>query len=333
MTTQASSTPNRRPWVAPLITLALTAATLTIVQRLVHPPMLLAERYWSGAGWLQIGAIASYAAWLTTKLAEPRGSARWRRRLWLLFSIVFFAQLLLGLAGVEGLLMTGELHLPVPTMILAGPIYRGTGLFMPILLGATVLLIGPAWCSHLCYFGAWDELTCRQRRRPSPLPSRAWIGRLAIALAVVAAALGLRLAGASTTVAAASGLGFGILAVGVMLLWSRRTGVMTHCVVYCPIGLVANLVGKLSPFRIRIKSDCTLCGACGHVCRYDALSPADVQRGRPGLSCSLCGDCIGACPGGQLEYRFAGLAGPRVRTGFITLAASLHAVFLALARV
>ncbi|RLB61396.1 MAG: 4Fe-4S ferredoxin, partial [Deltaproteobacteria bacterium] len=289
--------------------------------------------YLAGAGWVQLLVIASYAAWLTTKLLEPKGSALWRRRVWLLFSVVFFAQLFLGLAGLEGLLMTGELHLPVPAVILAGPIYRGTGLFMPVLFTVTALLVGPAWCSHLCYFGAWDDLACRSRRRPQALPSKTWAVRLGITVAVVAVAVTLRLAGASTMGAAASGLAFGFVGVAVILLWSRRSGVMAHCVVYCPMGLVANLLGKLSPFRIRIKDDCTLCGACGQVCRYDALSKGDLQRQRPGLTCSLCGDCIGACPNGQLEYRFGGLRGTRARTLFIVLAASLHAVFLALARV
>jgi ferredoxin len=323
----------RRHPLPPLVAFALTAATLALVQRVVHPPMLLAERYLPGAGWIQILAVAIYAAWLTGKLLEPKGSARWRRRAWLLFSVVFFGQLFLGLAGIERLLMTGELHLPVPAVILAGPIYRGAGQFMPILFTITALLVGPAWCSHLCYFGAWDDLACRSRRRPKAMAGKARVVRIAILVAVVAIAGTLRFVGASTAVAAGSGLAFGIFGGLVMLAWSRRAGVMAHCVVYCPIGLVANLMGKLSPFRIRIKDDCTLCGACGQVCRYDALTKRDVTRQRPGLTCSLCGDCIGACPGQQLEYRFGWFKGPHVRTSFIVLAASLHSVFLALARV
>jgi hypothetical protein len=41
---------------------------------------------------------------------------------WTFFSVVFFAQLVLGLAGMPSMLMTGELHAPVPALILAGPV-------------------------------------------------------------------------------------------------------------------------------------------------------------------------------------------------------------------
>ncbi|HDJ22855.1 MAG TPA: 4Fe-4S binding protein [Candidatus Aminicenantes bacterium] len=66
-------------------------------------------------------------------------------------------------------LMTGKLHLPVPALILAGPIYRGTLSFMLILFLVTIVLVGPAWCSHLCYVGAWDDIACRRKRRLVPL--------------------------------------------------------------------------------------------------------------------------------------------------------------------
>jgi ferredoxin-type protein NapH len=45
-----------------------------------------------------------------------------------------------------------------PMMILGGPIYRGQLSVMTILFLSTVILTGPAWCSQLCYFGAFDNL-------------------------------------------------------------------------------------------------------------------------------------------------------------------------------
>ena len=98
----------------------------------------------------------------------------------------------------------------------------------------TLLLVGPAWCSQLCYLGAWDNLAAtaerRARKTPRWLPALRW----AILGAVVLAALGLRAAGVPGPVAAALGIAFGLGGVGVMLLLSRRKGVMVQCVGYCP---------------------------------------------------------------------------------------------------
>ena len=51
--------------------------------------------------------------------------------------------------------MTGKLHLPVPALIVAGPVYRGSVGFMLILFLCTILLVGPAWCSHLALHAAF----------------------------------------------------------------------------------------------------------------------------------------------------------------------------------
>ncbi|MHC5035002.1 MAG: 4Fe-4S binding protein, partial [Planctomycetota bacterium] len=149
----------------------LTFGLLAVVQIVVERPMLIAERFVPGAGWVESVVLAGYASWLIGMLYDPRNTAVWRRRLWTYFSVLFFAQLLLGLAGVERFLMSGKLHLPIPAMIVAGPLYRGSGFFMPILFTVTVLLVGPAWCSYLCYVGSWDLNAAVQRRRPMQLPS------------------------------------------------------------------------------------------------------------------------------------------------------------------
>jgi len=191
---------------------------------------------------------------------------------------VFFAQLALGLAGLGRFLMSGALHVPVPAVILAGPVYRGEGLFMPILFGAALLLVGPAWCSHLCYFGALDAAAADARRRPGALPGWARIARWAVIPAVAGAALGLRLAGARPAVAAGAGIAFGVAGLGAMIGWSRRRGLMGHCTWLCPMGALATTLGKMSPFRLRLADGCDGCGACAPACRYGALAPADLER-------------------------------------------------------
>lgn len=319
--------------VAPATAFVLTAAALTAVQLASPHPLLLAERFLPGAGWVEALLLSAWAALVARKLLDPRTAPRWRLRIWTLFSVVFFAQLLLGLAGADQFLMTGRLHLPIPALIVAGPIYRGEGLFMPILFLATVLLVGPAWCSHLCYMGAWDGLAASHRKRPLPAgPHRRRI-QLAVAALVVVVAAALRLAGADRGIATAFAAAFGVAGVGVMLLWSRRQGRMVHCTTWCPIGLLATTLGRLSPFRLRIARGCTDCGACLPSCRYDALSADDVRRGRPGPACTLCGDCVRPCPRSLVQYRFPGLSPTAARTLFLVLVASIHALFLGVARI
>lgn len=108
---------------------------------------------------------------------------------------------------------------------------------------------------------------------------------------------------------------------------------MIHCVTYCPIGILANWFGKLSPFRVRIKDACTECLICRKVCRYDALNMEDIKKRRPGGSCTLCGDCLSSCKDRWIEYRFLGLKPDRARTLFVILVVVLHAVFLGVARI
>jgi polyferredoxin len=319
---------------APRFAAFAVAAGLLITVQLAPTdrPLLLLERFIPGSGWLEVVLLALYAAWISGRMLDPDAQPKWRRRVWMAFSVVFFVQLAVGLLGFDRFLMTGELHLPVPALIIAGPLFRMEGLFMLILFCSTALLVGPAWCSHLCYIGAWDHAASRARKRPRPLPAWSRPLRWVMLILVSSSALGLRAAGVSTVVAGGLALAFGLLGVVLMVFWSRRMGAMAHCVVFCPVGLLADLLGKLSPFRVAIGHQCTGCLTCAGICRYDSLNKAQLKKKRPALNCTLCGDCVGACPEGQLHYTLAGRTGPAVRPAFIVLVAVLHAVFLGVAR-
>jgi len=314
-------------------TFVLTAVILGVIQYKVKLPMLIAERFIPGAGWAEILILASYAGWITEKLLDKKQTHIWRKRIWLLFSAVFFGQLILGLSGVEKFLMTSKLHLPIPAMILGGPLYRGNGFFMPILFLSTVVLAGPAWCSYICYIGSWDQTASSKKRKPAVMPRWRHPARIAILLIVPAVAVLLRLFGASSLTAVIFGLSFGIVGVVIMFIWSRKTGVMTHCITWCPIGLLANWLGKLSPFRLKINDTCDECGACSLACRYDALTVFDIQQRKPGLTCTLCGDCIKSCRLNSIEYAFLKLDPEKARTLFIVLVVVLHAVSTGIARI
>jgi polyferredoxin len=296
-------------------------------------PILLADRFLPGAGWIEIVLLSLYAVFLTYKMSAQVNTERLRIRIWLAFSIVFFTQFILGITGVDPLLMTGRLHVPVPAVVLAGPIFRGSRFFMPILFLATIVLVGPAWCSHLCYIGAWDGLASRSSRRAGRLSALwTWV-RAALLVATPLVAFFLRLAEVSGRTAGLVAIGFGILGAGIMAFLSPRKGVMVHCTSICPLGLVANLLGKISPFRLRISAACTDCGRCISACRYNALNPRQITRRRPGYTCTLCGDCLSACPDNALHYAFSGFSPRSARLIFLAVVISLHAVFLGVARI
>ncbi len=297
-------------------------------------PLLLADRFLPGSGVVEILLLGWYGTWIFRLFDDPRRAPVIRRRIWSLFSAVFFLQLALGLAGFERFLMTGALHLPIPALIVAGPLYRGEGLFMPILYGTTLLLAGSAWCSHLCYIGAWDHACATSKHTPpAGLPAVVpWFRAFTLA-ATVALALGFRHLGVGWEPAVATAAAFGLGGLAVLVLLSRRSGVMLHCTAYCPIGLLSTTLGRLNPFRIRIAPSCDACGACSRSCRYGALQPEHLARRTPGLTCTLCGDCLGACTRGNLGYAFPGLGQAAARRLFLAVIVILHTVFLGVARI
>jgi polyferredoxin len=311
----------------------LTALSLSIVQIRVERPMILLERFFTGWGWLEIIFLSAYSGFVTGKLLDPLKSAKWRGFVWSFFSIIFFTQLLIGLLGFERFLMSGKLHLPIPALIVAGPLYRGSDFFMVTLFAISLILIGPAWCSYVCYIGSWDFIASRKLKRPRAMPRWRQLLRVVILFLVVSVALGLRVRGAPAILAVIFASVFGLIGIGVIALFSTRGGQMVHCIVYCPIGLLANIFGKVSPFRLRISDCCTNCHQCSVNCRYDALTAEDIRTRQPGLSCTLCGDCIGSCKDRFITYRFPGLNPHHARTLFIILVVSIHAVCLGVARI
>lgn len=327
-------------------TFLLTSCLLLLVRAKAPFPVLLADRFTIGGttawGGVEIFLAALYSQWLTAQLLSPPTHRRLRPFLWAGFSCVFFLQLGLGLGGIDRLLMTGNLHLPVPALIVAGPLFRGDGFFMLILLGVSILLLGPAWCSHLCYIGAWDDLASRTSaqsgRKEKSGAAPGWYVRLLprarpfTLLLTCGAALCFRAAGVPAATAVWYAAGFGLAGLAVMALVSRRLGLMAHCTLFCPIGWVTNVLGKVSPWRIRLGAECTRCRICAGACRYGALQPADIDSGRPGPSCTLCGDCVAACPHNTMQYTLYGRPASSARTVFICLAAILHTLFLLTAR-
>jgi polyferredoxin len=316
------------------ITLILPLFLLIPVHYFVQPSMFLAERFFPGTWWIEITALTIYSVWLGQIMAKTGNIGNVRIKYWLFFSFIFFGQFILGLTVNDNFLMSGELHLPIPALIIASPIYRGEGFFMPILLLSTLAIIGPGWCSHLCYIGAWDNWAARKMKRPRKTFSRKQtliLRYLILAFVIIAAAL-MNYFGASVSVMFISALAFGIIGVFLMLFFSRKLGYMIHCTTYCPTGSLVTLLGKLYPLRVKIdQNSCTACNICSTECRYDALTPMDVKSGSAGWNCTLCGDCLSSCHESSISFSFFGLK----KNGwviYISIIVALHAVFLALAR-
>jgi polyferredoxin len=322
----------QNPYILPLMVFLFVALILAIVQINVQSPMILLERFLPGGGWIEISFVALYGALVTWKMQDPKNVVKWRRNTWLLFSVVFFGQLFLGIIGFDKFLMTGKLHLPVPAMILSGPLYRAELSFMTILFVSTVILSGPAWCSHLCYFGAMDNFAASKRKPGFKGIKNKWAIKYTLLLLVILGTLLLRWFNVSWFASAIAGGLFGLTGLGIILIISRKKGKMVHCVVYCPIGTIVNYTRFINPFRMYIDNSCTFCMKCTSTCNYDALNPEDIKNEKPGLSCTLCGDCVSSCHANSIKYKFFKMKPAAARNLYLFITISIHAVFMALAR-
>ena len=153
-------------------------------------------------------------------------------------------------------------------------------------------------------------------------------------LLVVAAALALRWMEVPVLTSTLIAGGFGVVGLLLILIVSRREGRMVHCTAYCPIGTIVNVARFVNPFRMRIdRATCTDCMACSRSCKYDALNREDIAAGKPGMTCTLCGDCVASCHAGSIQYRLFRLSPKAARNLYLFITVSLHASTMALARI
>lgn len=313
----------------------LVGVCLSLIQQMPEKPMLLLERLRPGAGWVEVFLLSLYGGFLTIKMQDPKQSQKWRLRSWTIFSAFFFLQLLAGLFVSDIFLLTGKLHIPVPAMLIAGPIYRGELSIMTLLFLSTLVLSGSAWCSQLCYFGAIDGWAAQKSKaKAKPLLNRLMRLKTVFLFIVIAVALALRWFGTTTKFATLLGIGFGLVGLVILLLYSPRKGKMVHCIAYCPVGTVVNYLKFVSPFRLEIdKNTCTLCMQCTPICRYDALKLTDIQNKKPAITCTLCGDCLASCKDNSIRYRFVNATPKQAKNLYLFITIFLHALFLAMGRI
>ena len=268
-------------------------------------------------------ALSLYTLILAERMVNARRHAPLRRFYWRFFSIIFITQFLLGLFISSAWLLTGDPTLPHPFFLYFRPLTSATGTHQLFVWLLSMLLLGPAFCSHLCWLGAWDQFAARKKRKPTGTLS--WPIRLFWAAAVILAGLAL-LRFAPLRVAVSAGFLFCLVAVGTMVITSRKRGTMVHCTHYCPLGTITTIVARLSPFRI-VKASGKRVNAS--LCDYGIFTDRTLGTGRLPLECTLCGDCLDRGSEHDLSMRFAWFkfnAWPL----FIALTTGLHAAFFML---
>lgn len=294
--------------------------------------MLFFERFLSGGGWIEIFLVASFGAFVANKMQDIKQSAKWRTISWAVFSAWFFIQLMLGILADERFLLTGKLHLPVPAMLISGPLYRGEKSVMTLLFLSTIILTGPAWCSQLCYFGAVDNLMAKGKTSRKSIKNK-FLYKHTLLAGVIVVTLVFRLLNVSPLWATIGGGIFGIVGIVLITIFTTKQKRMVHCTVYCPIGTVVNYLKYINPFRMVISMSCDMCMACTSRCKYDALNLADIQKKKPGITCTLCGDCLSACNRNALHYKIFGMKPDNARKLWLFLTISIYSVFLAMGRI
>ncbi len=311
----------------------ITSLILTILWRNLEIDILVTDRFFHGYGWIQIVVTAVYSFIVMYHLLDTKKISLWRKYIWITFTIVFFLQFTLGLLVDNRFLMTGDIHIPVPMVILGGVIYRLKIGFMPILFISTIILTGPAWCSYLCYFGAIDNMAASGKRiRNKPIKAL-WAYRYSILLFVIVCAMLLRIIGCPPKISGILAVLFGIAGFGIISIVSRKRKKMVHCIAYCPISTLTSLLKYLSPFRMKIADTCTTCMACSVHCKYDALNLHDIQKGKPGITCTFCGDCLASCHESSIHYTFLKLNPLNAYMVYISFVVVIQSVFLSIARI
>lgn len=94
-----------------------------------------------------------------------------------------------------------------------------------------------------------------------------------------------------------------LILLGIEVFYSRRA----WCRYFCPIGVSYNLIGKISPTKIKYDLEkCSNCKECQRVCLVPHVLAKSVNRGRAEYvtsgDCTRCGLCIDVCSDEALSF-------------------------------
>lgn len=198
---------------------------------------------------------------------------------------------------------------------------------MFIIWVGTSLAVGRGWCSWGCFYGGWDELFSRLRRKPviqHKQIDRRWIYLpFAVLLAIVLLAavtlspiyceylcpfkIVTEFAAPTTLLTIIQMVVFVGLFIGLVIVLPLLTRRRTQCGLFCPFGAMQSFLNKINVFEVRIDPDkCSQCKRCIRECPTFSLDESSLDSGKPLMTCTKCAQCVDACPKGAITYHIKG---------------------------
>ena len=189
------------------------------------------------------------------------------------------------------------------------------------------LAVGRGWCSWGCFYGGWDELFSRLRKKPlikDKQIDRRWIYLpFAVLLAIVLLSavtftpiycewlcpfkIVTEFQAPTTTLAIVQIAIFVVLFIGLVIVLPLLTRRRVQCGLFCPFGAMQSFLNKINIFDVRIDLEkCSQCKRCIRECPTFSLDESSLESGKPLITCTKCAHCIDTCPKEAISYHIKG---------------------------
>jgi ferredoxin-type protein NapH len=213
-----------------------------------------------------------------------------------------------------------------PGEILPG-VAKGAFSVMFILWVGASLSVGRGWCSWGCFYGGWDELFSRLRKKPlikhKQIDSRWRYLPFAILLAIVLLSAitfspiycewlcpfkaVTEFQAPSSALAVIQITIFALLFIGLVVVLPLLTKRRIQCGLFCPFGAMQSFLNKINIFEVRIELEkCTQCKKCIRECPTFSLDESSLESGKPLVTCTKCAQCVDTCPQSAIAYHIKG---------------------------
>jgi polyferredoxin len=209
-----------------------------------------------------------------------------------------------------------------PGSIIGG--FASIASMLVIVIGVS-LALGRGFCSWGCFYGGWDDGTSRIMRKPRIKrinPVFRWMAFAVLMLVAIIAAASLNpvycdwLCPFKTVTEYEKVTSFTILMktlvflslfIGLVIILPVLTGKRIQCATFCPMGALLSFTNKINVFDVRINNEqCSGCEKCIKACPTLSLSKADLDAGRPAITCMKCGKCIDSCSKKAIHFHLKG---------------------------